>query len=83
MGIGDHPFVAGQAARVQPPQEVHPERLRFRGANAGTDDLSAPVCIGSNGDYRGHRDDPAALPGPKAGGVEPQIGPLACERAAH
>ena len=68
---------------MQPPQEVHPERLRFRGANAGTDDLSAPVCIGSNGDYRGHRDDPAALPGPKAGGVEPQIGPLACERAVE
>ena len=40
-----------------------------------------PSVVDRHRDYRGHRDDAAALAHLEVGGVEPEIGPLAIQRA--
>ena len=45
------------------------------------DDLAPSVGVDGHGDYRGHRDDPAALADLEVGRVEPEVGPLALQGA--
>ena len=72
-----------QAAGAQGPQELRPERLGFRGADAQADDFPAALGVGGHSDYRGDRHDPAALAHLEVGGVEPDIGPFAGQRAVQ
>jgi hypothetical protein len=41
-----------------------------------TDDLASAIAVDCHSDYRGNRDDAAALALLQVGSVEPQIGPL-------
>ena len=68
-----------QAASGQALQEVRPEGLGFRRANAEPDDLAPSFGVGSHSDYRGDRDDASALAHLQVGRIQPQIGPLAIE----
>src|SRR3954452_21889551 len=45
------------------------------------DDLPLALSVGGYGDYRRHRDDAAAFALFEVGGVKPEVGPLADERA--
>src|SRR4051794_3356688 len=45
------------------------------------DDLPFALGVGGHGDYRRDRDDAAALALFEVGGVQPEVGPLAAERA--
>jgi hypothetical protein len=45
-------------------------------------DLAPAVPVGGDGDYGRHADDAATLADLEVGGVEPEIGPLALERAS-
>ena len=47
------------------------------------DDLASAVGVGGHGDYRGDRDDAAALALLQVSGVELQIRPLAGQRTAE
>ena len=82
VGIRDHQLDATQAAPGQGAQEVGPEGLGFRGADGQTQNLTASLRVGADGDYRRHRDDPPGLPHLDVGGVEPQIGPVAFDEGA-
>ncbi len=79
MGIGDDQLHSSQAALDQALQEGRPEGLGLRGTDAKADDLAPAIGIGSDGDYRRHRDDPAALADFEVGGVEPEIRPFALQ----
>ncbi len=81
--IADHQLDPGQPPGFEGPQELHPEGLRFRRAKPQADDLPAPVGVGGDGDYGGHRDDPSAPTHLEVGGVEPDIGPVAGERTVQ
>jgi NADPH-dependent 2,4-dienoyl-CoA reductase/sulfur reductase-like enzyme len=71
------------ARNMQSPQKARPERLRFRGADTKTDDL-APAFGGDRlGDYCGDRDDVATVADLQISRVEPQIRPLAVDRAVE
>src|SRR5262245_33181177 len=83
MGVRDHQLDALEAALDQSLQKARPERLRLRGADAKTDDLAPAFGGDGDGDYCSDRDDAAAVAHIKVGGVEPQIWPLAIERAVE
>src|SRR5277367_1453972 len=61
-------------------QEVGPEGLGFRRANAEPDDLAPSFGVGGHSDYRGDRDDASALAHLQVGRIQPQIGPVAFKR---
>jgi hypothetical protein len=83
MGIGDHQLDPSEAALHQALEEGRPECLRFGGTDPEADDLAAAVGVGGDGYYRGHRDDAAALAHLEVSGIEPEIGPVALERAVE
>ena len=58
-----------------------PERLGFRRPDRHAEHLAASVRIDANSDYHGNGDDPAALAHLHVGGVDPQVGPRAFDRA--
>ena len=62
-------------------QKLGSERFRLGRVDAEPDDLAPPIRVHSHSDYRRYRDDPSALVRPQIGGVEPEIGPLAGQRA--
>ena len=62
-----------------PPQQVAFTR-GLRWADMQTDDLASAIGVYGYSDYRGDRDDAAALALLQVGGVEQQIRPLAGER---
>ena len=78
--VRDHELDAAQAASGQALQEVRPEGLGFRRANAEPDDLAPSFGVGGHSDYRGDRDDASALAHLQVGRIQPQIGPVAFER---
>src|SRR5512134_529440 len=71
----------GQAAALERAQELGPEGLGFGRADGQADDLAPPVGVDRHRDHRGNRDDPTALADLQIGRVEPDIGPVAGERA--
>jgi hypothetical protein len=81
VSIGDDQLDPAQAAPRQALQKRRPERLGFRCADVQPDDLAPAIGVRRHGDYRGNRDDAATLALPQVGGLEPQIRPLAGERA--
>ena len=80
MGIGDHQLDPAHAAPCETLQKTRPKGLGLRGADVQPDDLASAVAIGRHRNYRGDRDNAAALALLQVSGVEPQIRPLAGER---
>jgi hypothetical protein len=72
--VGDHQLDAAQAASGQALQEVRPEGLGFRRADAEPNDLAPSFGVGGHSDYRGDRDDASALAHLQVGRIQPQIG---------
>ena len=83
MGVGDHQLDAAQAALHQALDKARPERFGLRRSNAEADDLALPLGIDGDGDYRGDRDDAAAVANLQVGGVEPEIRPIARDRSVE
>ena len=83
MGIADHQFHPIEPATTKGPQEVRPERLGFRRADAQSDDFPAAFGVGCHGYYGCNRDDPPALTLLELGGIEPDIGPVAGQGAVQ
>ena len=80
MGIRDHQLDPAQASSRQALQKARPEGFGLRRADVQPNDLASAIGVDCHSDYRGHRDDAAALALLQVGGVEPQIRPLAGER---
>src|ERR1700710_2177392 len=83
MGIRDDELHAPQTAAEHALEESRPERFRLRRTDMQPDDLALAVGVHRHGDYRGNRDDPAALALLEVGCVQPQTRPLAGERAVE
>src|SRR6185312_8258695 len=79
--IGDHELHAPQASAGQRAQEARPERLRLRGADRHAEHFPSPVGVHGYGNYYGHRHDPAGLPHFQVRGIDPQVRPVALDRA--
>jgi hypothetical protein len=74
---------AAQAARCQGPQEVLPEGLCLGLARRKPENLALAFGIGPDSHYGSGRYDTPSLPAFDVGGVDPQIGPLAFNRAVQ
>ena len=57
--------------------------LGFRGADVHAEHLAPAVAVDADGDDHRHRDDAAVLAHLHVGGVDPQIGPVAFDRAVE
>ncbi len=79
--VGDDELHAAQAAIGKAAQEALPERLGLQGTGGHAEHLAPPLGVDRNGDYHGRRDDAAALALLQVGGVDPEIWPLALDRA--
>jgi site-specific DNA recombinase len=79
--VRDHQLDALEPALDQALQETRPERLSLRGTDAEPDDLATAFAIHGDGDYCRHRHDAPAVTDFQVGGVEPEIWPLALDRA--
>src|SRR5207248_11426209 len=71
---------AAQPALSQALDKARPERLGFGWTNAEADNLAPALGVHCHGDYRGDRDDTAAISDLQVRRVEPQIRPLSFER---
>ena len=83
MGVGNHEFHPAQAPTRQRAQEARPEGLGLRGPDAHAQHLTLPVGVDGDGDYHGHRDDPPGLAHLHVGRIDPQIRPVAFDRAVQ
>jgi site-specific DNA recombinase len=83
MRVGDDQLDATQAAPRQRAQEVQPERLRLGGADRHAEDLAAAIAIDADCDGDGDGDDAPGLADLHVSGVEPQVGPVALDRAGE
>ena len=82
-GVGDHQLDAVQAALDQALEEGAPESFRFRRPDVQADDLAAPLRVGGHRHYGRDTHDPATLALLQIRRVQPQVGPLAAERAVE
>jgi hypothetical protein len=80
VSIGDHQLDALEAALDKTLQESRPERFGFRRADAEPNDLAPALSGDRDGDYRGDRDNAAAIAHSQVGGVEPEVRPFAFDR---
>ena len=83
MGVRDDPLDAARAAPRQLSQELAPERLGFRGADIQSQNLASAVAIDADGDRHGHWDDTAAVSNLYVGRIEPNVRPVAFDRATE
>lgn len=81
MRVGDHQLHAREAALEQLLEEGGPERLGLARAKVQADNLPSALAVDRDGDYGGDADDPSALSDLQVGSVQPEIRPLACQRA--
>ena len=81
MGVGDDQLHAGQAAPNEVLQEVRPEDLGLGRSDVQADDLAPAFGVDGHGDYGRNADDPPAFAYLEIGRIEPEIGPLAGQRA--
>ena len=70
-----------QAAADQALEERRPEGLGLTGADVQPDDLAFALGVGRHSDDRRNRDDAAAFPLLEVSRVQPQIRPIADQRA--
>ena len=83
VGVGDHQLDAAQAAAGELAQEVGPERLGLGGADVHAEHLAPAVGVDADRDDHRDRDDAPVLAHLHVGGVDPQIGPVAFDRAVE
>jgi hypothetical protein len=83
MGVGDHQLDALEAALDQALQKSRPERFGLGRAEPQADDFAPSFGRDRHGDYRRDRDNAAAIADLEVGGIEPQIRPLAVDRAVE
>jgi hypothetical protein len=81
LGVRDDKLDAAKATLPQLTEKGRPERLCFGRADVHAQHLAAAVAVGPDRDDHRHRDDPAILANLQVGGVDPEIRPLAFERA--
>ena len=79
--VGDHQLDAGEAAVLERAEEVEPEGFGLGAADLHAEHLA--VAVGVGGDDHGDRDDPSAGADLDVSGVEPEVGPVALERAGE
>ena len=77
MSIRDHQLDPAQARRARLLRKLDPEGFGLRRADVQPDNLASAIAVDRHSDYRGDRDNAAALALLQVGGVEPQIRPLA------
>jgi hypothetical protein len=83
VGVGYDQLHAPKAPPCELAQELGPDRLGLGSAYVQTQNLAPPVGVHPDGDDDGDRDDPPAAPDLEVGGVDPQVGPIAFERAVQ
>jgi hypothetical protein len=83
VGVGDDQLHAPQAASGELAQERRPEGLGFGRADVHAEHLASAVGIDADGDDHGDRDDTAVLPDLHVGRVDPQVRPVALDRAVE
>ena len=83
VGVGDDELDAAQAAAPQLAQELGPEGLGFGGADVHAEHLAPPVGVDADRDDHGDRDDAAVAAHLHVGRVDPDIGPVAFDRAVE
>ena len=74
---------AAQAAAGELAQERGPERLGLGGADVHAENFAPAVAVDADRDDHRDRDDAAVLAHLHVGGVDPQIGPVALDRAVE
>jgi hypothetical protein len=79
--VRDHRLDAAQAAPGEPAREGGPEGFRLRRADGEAENLAPAVGVDRNGDDRGDGHDPPAFADLEGGGLEPEMRPVAFERA--
>ncbi len=83
MGVGDHELHPAQAAAGELAEEGGPEGLGLGRTDVHAEDLAAAVGVDADRDDHRHRDDPPVLPYLQIGRVDPQVGPVAFQRAVE
>src|SRR5216683_2126331 len=79
--VRDHQLRAAQAATCQAAQELDPERLGLAVADGHAKHLAPSVGVDTDGDDDRDRDDMVVAPCFNVSGIQPDIGPLALDRA--
>jgi hypothetical protein len=79
--VRDHQLDAAQAAPGESTQKIDPEDLGLRGADCQAQDLAPAVVVHGNRDNYRNRYDAPILAHLQVSCVEPQIGPVAFQRA--
>ncbi len=81
MRIRDDKPDAAQSAPRQGAQERRPEGLRFAWTNGGAQDFPYAISVDADGYYYGDRHDSAGLTHLHVRRIDPQIRPVAFNRA--
>ena len=81
MGVGDDEPHAPQAAARELAQELRPDRLGLGCADLHAKHLAAAVAVDADRDDHRDRDDAPAATDLQIGRVDPQVGPVAFDRA--
>ena len=81
--VRDHQLDAPEAAAGKRAQKLDPERLGLAVTDGHAQHLAPAVGVDADGDDDRDRDDVMVAPGFDIGGVEPDVGPVALDRAAE
>ena len=79
--VGDHQLHASQPTPGEGAQELGPEGLCLGRADRHAQHLAPALVVDGNRDGQRHRDDPPGVPHLHIGRIEPEVRPLALERA--
>ena len=83
VGVGDHQLHPAQPSACQLAQKGRPERLGFRRPDIHAQYLAPTIAVDAYRDDHRDRDDPAILADFDIGGVDPQVRPVALDRAVE
>src|SRR6202030_204449 len=83
MRIRDHKLRTAQAAACQAAQELDPERLGLAVTHGHAEHLASSIGVDANRDDDRDRDDVVVAPCFDVSGIQPDIAPLAFNRAAQ
>lgn len=83
MSVGDHQLYAAKPAAGELAQERRPERLGLGRADIHAQNLAPAVTVDADGDDYRNRHDAAILAHLHVGGIDPQIRPIAFDRAGE